>query len=203
MTERWKSAGRWKWWALGVLVLFVIGAASGGGSSDDGKSKTTASAATTATAPATTSTAASSAPAAAAKPAKRLSLSQRIKQDVIDINLSGEDVSKVETQPRGKRYDVLVTHAGADNVTSGLVQRSAELDAQRIMQNLYTGPERGRIQDVTVLATGPLIDKLGNESTGVTFSVTLPGATGRGINWDNIDSIDIRDLWTVEKDIIK
>jgi hypothetical protein len=30
MSARWKNAGRWKWWAAGLLVLLVVGAAAGG-----------------------------------------------------------------------------------------------------------------------------------------------------------------------------
>lgn len=196
---------------LGVTMI-LVGSGCGSSSGSDTSPASTATspvATTTTTTPSTTTTttaeattAAAAKPAPAPNPVPRPDLRARVRQNVIDINLFGEGKVKVETQRRGKKYDLLIYHELADNVTGGLMQRGAEKDAEKIMKNVYTGAERSKVQDVTVLATSELIDKLGNKSTGVAFSVSLPGAVGRRINWDNIDQIDIRDLWEKNVDLI-
>ena len=202
--DRLRAAPSWLKWTAGVIVVVIVASAVGGTGGDDKKDTTTSTvkAATTTTARASTSTAAAK-PKPKPKPAPRLSLADRIKQDVIDINLDGEGKVRVETQPQGSRREVLIRHELAENVTGGLTQRGAELDAQKILKNVFTGPERDRVGDVTVMSTGKLIDQLGNESDGVAFSVTLPGSIGRRVNWDNLDQIDLRKVWDVNVDLIK
>ena len=83
---------------------------------------------------------------------------------------------------------VEVTIMGSDNFTANMVKRSIELDMIDGYEKIFTSSFP--ILRVTIKALRPLMDRLGNDSTGVVYSTELRQNIASRVNWKNKISID-------------
>lgn len=88
---------------------------------------------------------------------------------------------------------VEVTFMGSDNLTNNMIKRGMELNMIDGYEAIFTAgfPVLG----VTIRALLPLMDRLGNESTGMVHRTELQQDIASKVNWKNKSRIDFTEVW--------
>lgn len=91
-------------------------------------------------------------------------------------------------------WGVFVEFNADDNLTCGSRKRGIERRMIDAYERLYTSPIL--VQQASMTALFPLVDRFGQESDGAVYKTILKRPVASKINWDNKGLIDFEDLWT-------
>lgn len=179
----------------GLIILIIVGAATGDTSDKNGDSGTKTEQAATPPAPKPT-------PAPTEKhntpttPPPPPSVREQIQGIVDDVD-PGDRVRKLRVSRTGKQYEVAIDFDASENLTKGLTKDGFKLDIQDLYTEIYTSDVAHRISIVDITVYYTLVDKYGNESKDPVYETVMTGRTARKINWDNVDAVDFDHLWTL------
>jgi hypothetical protein len=98
-------------------------------------------------------------------------------KDPVDVAVEGGDV------------DVVLPFG--DNWNNEYILMGARTDATDIFKELF---KDGRVNSVTVKMQVPLVDKYGNENTGIATTYTMTSATAAKIKWDSFNDDNLDDI---------
>lgn len=112
------------------------------------------------------------------------------------LGASNRDVERVSMVKVSKDEGILtVQWAVNDNLTSNLIKVGARMDATNILQVVKESGLKG-FDQVTLLGTFPMQDKLGNGSEQPVILAAYPMATVNKINFEGFDRDNIWDIAT-------
>lgn len=83
-------------------------------------------------------------------------------------------------------WNVVIEFNADDNLTKNLRKKGTESDMGEIYIALY-GNGGLNIQNVTISAFFPLVDRYGNESDGIVYKTSLGASEASKVNWDADD----------------
>ena len=192
---------------VGVLVLFLIGAALLGDPPQE-EAQPVASAApttvaTTNPAPSTTSEPATTAePVTTAKPtttaAPKPIPSKTILRNAV-VKALGESNRDVKRLPQFSATEgeyIVLTWRINENLTEGLTKDSARLDGVNILKAIKSVPEHDRYKGVSMKGTYSLVDQFGNASEDTVVRATYERRTLERINFEP-GGVDFKQIFDI------
>ncbi|WP_026572513.1 hypothetical protein [Bacillus sp. UNC438CL73TsuS30] len=126
------------------------------------------------------------------EPQKKLSLQEKIKQDInkklgSKTNNKTKRIAKLEandhmgTEKQGDKI-VLITLAGDENLTAKLTIKGMLMDSNKVFQSIFKNNE---VEEVTIFWQYPMTDAYGKSKDENVIKISLTKETFKKIEWEN------------------
>jgi len=186
-----------KWWFWVIVVLVVFGVIGALGDKNKDKAAPASSSADTKKDDKAAEEAKKKADDEAAKKAaeekKKAEEAKKAASDPKEMakKSASEHFGSAEVEFNSKTGAILITAPGSDNFTNNMIKRTMWMHSIDTLKDLK---DVAKIKEISFNITFPLVDKYGNESTGIVMKIKISNETKNKINFENFNTENLPEI---------